>query len=142
MSADLAFIHAHKEALLARAQDARAVSYAPYRHVCTVCAERAAIAKQQTEMAARTKRILAVAVASDYGGPCTPCGICRQVLREFCALHVPVLMPSSIWEPHSPRDVAPRTVDDLAEEDMLVTTLEHLLPYSFGPEALSTTGAK
>jgi cytidine deaminase len=48
----------------------------------TNCAERtaifSAIAKHGPEL-----EILAVAVATDHEGPCSPCGACRQVIYEF-----------------------------------------------------------
>jgi cytidine deaminase len=48
----------------------------------TNCAERtaifSAIAKHGPEL-----EILAVAVAADHKGPCSPCGACRQVIYEF-----------------------------------------------------------
>lgn len=48
----------------------------------TICAERnaifAAVAAEGSGM-----RIKAVAVATEKGGPCAPCGACRQVIFEF-----------------------------------------------------------
>jgi len=48
----------------------------------TNCAERtaifAAIAKDGPEL-----EISAVAVVNDHGVPCSPCGACRQRMREF-----------------------------------------------------------
>lgn len=46
----------------------------------TICAERAAIAKA---MSAGERSIQAVAVCTENG--VTPCGACRQVIREFAA---------------------------------------------------------
>ncbi|HIE12802.1 MAG TPA: cytidine deaminase [Desulfotomaculum sp.] len=46
----------------------------------TICAERVAVAKAVTE---GFRHIVAVAVAWDGEGFCTPCGACRQVLYEF-----------------------------------------------------------
>ena len=46
----------------------------------TLCAERVAVSKAISEGA---RRIVAAAVATEHGG--TPCGSCRQVLREFGA---------------------------------------------------------
>ena len=38
------------------------------------------------------KVFTAVAVATDISPPASPCGSCRQSLREFCGLEVPVFM--------------------------------------------------
>lgn len=46
----------------------------------TVCAERTAIFKAVSE---GDREIVAVAVIADTPNVCTPCGICRQVIREF-----------------------------------------------------------
>ncbi len=46
----------------------------------SLCAERLAVAKA-VEAGARELTAIAVATASDP--PATPCGVCRQVLREF-----------------------------------------------------------
>ena len=84
-----------------------------------ICAERNAIfhAVQCGE-----RRIVAIAIV---GGPnyeihdyCAPCGICRQVMREFCV-------------PEDMRVIFAKSVDDYME-----MTLGALLPQSFGPEAL------
>ena len=55
-------------------------SYSP-----TICAERTAFAKAVSE----GKRVFtAIAVCGGKGGVitglCTPCGVCRQVMAEFC----------------------------------------------------------
>lgn len=55
----------------------------------TICAERTAIAKAVSDGA---RRILAVAVSSDSEGPTQPCGICRQVLSEFCSADMPLYL--------------------------------------------------
>ncbi|MEW6572497.1 MAG: cytidine deaminase [Bacillota bacterium] len=46
----------------------------------TICAERVAVAKAVTE---GRRDIVAIAVAWEGQGFCTPCGACRQVLYEF-----------------------------------------------------------
>jgi cytidine deaminase len=48
----------------------------------SVCAERNAIA---TAVAAGARVLEAVAVCTDASPPSSPCGACRQVLREFAA---------------------------------------------------------
>ncbi|HSJ72198.1 MAG TPA: cytidine deaminase [Acidimicrobiia bacterium] len=78
----------------------------------TVCAETNAIT---TAVAAGAERITTVAVACLDGDLCTPCGACRQVMREFGVERVIM-----------------RGRDGTAFE----MTLDELLPASFGPEAL------
>ncbi len=62
----------------------------------TVCAERTAIFKAVSE-GERQFRAIAV-VGGPEGKPanelCAPCGVCRQVLREFCSEDFPVLLGS------------------------------------------------
>ncbi|KAI0528508.1 cytidine deaminase [Xylaria digitata] len=81
------------------------------------CAERVALGKAVTE---GHRRIRAVAVATDVSPPATPCGMCRQFIREFCDLSAPVLMFDK-------------------DGNFIVMRLEELLPVSFGPEFLSPT---
>ena len=79
------------------------------------CAEASAIAAMV--MAGR-RTIIAIAVAGGDGAMlCTPCGGCRQRLREFAAPDTPVLVSG-------PGGLQRRF------------TLEELLPESFGPENL------
>ena len=60
----------------------------------TVCAERTAILKAVSE---GERDFAAIAIA---GGPeggallpvCAPCGVCRQVLAEFCPPEMPVIL--------------------------------------------------
>ena len=51
----------------------------------TCCAERAAISKAVSEGA---RDFAAIAIVGgkngDFSKPCPPCGICRQVMAEFC----------------------------------------------------------
>jgi cytidine deaminase len=62
----------------------------------------------------------------DVAQPVAPCGICRQIIREFCALKMPILLVPAGYESANGND-AP---------DLLETSLEELLPHSFGPEDL------
>ncbi|HZK32925.1 MAG TPA: cytidine deaminase [Tissierellaceae bacterium] len=82
-------------------------SYSP-----TICAERTAIFKAVSE---GHKDIKAIAVVGD-GDMTFPCGVCRQVLREF-GPKAKVIIANS--------------VDEYEEY-----SLEDLLPHSFGPEDL------
>ena len=84
-----------------------------------ICAENNAISHA---VACGERRILAIAIVGganysihDY---CAPCGICRQVMREFS-------------DPSEMKVFIARSQTDYKE-----MTLEELLPESFGPEAL------
>ena len=85
----------------------------------TVCAERNAICAAVCA-GERSLRAIAICggkdgVPSDY---CPPCGICRQVMREFA-------------NPTTFEVVLARSATDFK-----MFTLEHLLPESFGPASL------
>lgn len=81
----------------------------------SVCAEAGAISAL---IAAGGTRITGVAVLGGRLRPATPCGGCRQKLREFAADEVPVACASE-------------------DGTLLETTMRALLPLSFGPEDLS-----
>lgn len=131
--------------LIEMALQARELAYAPYSEYCvgaallcddgeivtgcnvenasygaTNCAERTAVFKA-VSMGKRAFSAIAIAggkkgaQALDYA---YPCGVCRQVLREFC-------------DPKRMTVIVCRSVDDYIE-----MTLEELLPCSFGPENL------
>ncbi|KAG8683493.1 hypothetical protein FRC09_016047, partial [Ceratobasidium sp. 395] len=87
----------------------------------TICAERTALVKAVSE---GDKKFLAIAVTTDVKSPISPCGICRQFIREFCPLSTPILMVSANYTPET------------ASETVLSVTLGEILPYSFGPEDL------
>ena len=120
--------------LIERAMEMKKAAYAPYSHFqvgaavlaesgkvygganvenasygATVCAERSAIF---AAVNAGERKLEAIAVTE------TPCGVCRQVMREFC-------------NPKAFKVVVAKTADDYR-----VFTLDELLPESFGPEHL------
>jgi cytidine deaminase len=126
--------------LLAAATAARSRAYAPYSgfavgaallddegriHAgCNVenaaypqgqCAEASAIGQM---VLGGGRRLRAVLVMADAPDPVTPCGGCRQRLREFGAADTPVIVAG-------PQGVRQRF------------TLGELLPASFGPEHLA-----
>ncbi len=78
------------------------------------CAETAAIAAM---IRAGGKRIVRIAVAGKGAELCTPCGGCRQRIREFAAPDTDILI-----------------CDDRGLRQSF--TLSALLPQSFGPENL------
>jgi cytidine deaminase len=89
----------------------------------TVCAERTAVF---SAVASGERRFVAIAVATADGG--SPCGACRQVLREF-------LPP--------PTDAAfPILIVDAKGGIVGRRTLAELLPESFGPERLGAARRK
>ncbi|MFV1971686.1 MAG: cytidine deaminase [Acidimicrobiia bacterium] len=124
--------------LLERAEDVAGRAHVPYSHFrvgavvvlpdgstyagcnvenaaygASVCAEVNAIT---TAIADGATEIDTVAVVCLDGAPCTPCGNCRQVMREFGVKRIVL------------RD---------AEGSPVELSLGDLLPMSFGPEALS-----
>lgn len=127
-----------KQQLETLAKEAAAHSYSPYSHFAvgaairtadgriftganienasfglTNCAERTAIFKAVFDGASE---ITHVVVYTPTDTPTTPCGACRQVIREF--------------------GKRAQCVSICDSEQRLETTLEDLLPYSFGPEYL------
>jgi cytidine deaminase len=81
----------------------------------TICAERAAVA---AAVAAGERGFVALAVVCDGEGPCSPCGICRQVLYEF-APDLPILGAGA---------------DGVVARYVLG---RDLLPHGFGPDRLA-----
>ncbi|KZT59084.1 cytidine deaminase [Calocera cornea HHB12733] len=136
-----------KDRLIAAAIEAKDGSYSPYSkfrvgaalltptgaiikganienasYGAAICAERTALVKATSE---GIRQFVALAVTSDVPSPISPCGICRQFIREFCALELPVfLVPANYG-----------TYGD-GKGEITETTLDELLPYSFGPEDL------
>ncbi len=84
----------------------------------TNCAERTAIFKAVSEGKRDFKAIAIVGGSRDLQGTfpdmAYPCGICRQVMREFCGPQFRILVGKST-------------------EEYAEYTLEELLPESFGP---------
>lgn len=53
------------------------------------CAERVALGTAITSM---VRKFRAIGVATDVESPTSPCGMCRQFIREFCGMSLPVFM--------------------------------------------------
>ncbi|KZV60420.1 cytidine deaminase [Peniophora sp. CONT] len=92
----------------------------------TVCAERTALVKAISE---GTKDFVALVVTSDVDDIISPCGICRQFIRELCAFDMPILLVPSGYDPDS--------VDDRVIE----TTIDALLPLGYGPAHVDSSRA-
>jgi cytidine deaminase len=90
----------------------------------TNCAERTAFFKAVSEGEREFEAIAVVGAPEDApksseGGRCAPCGVCRQVMAEFCdvkSFRVLLGLPDGEWESY---------------------TLEELLPLHFGPKDLA-----
>ena len=133
-----------RKTLIRAAIDALPTAYTPYSHfhvaaalLCkdgtvytginienaaytpTVCAERSAFFRAVNE---GKREFAAIVVCGGKDGKvtdyCAPCGVCRQVMREFC-------------DPKTFRVILARSETDYRE-----FTLEELLPESFGPADL------
>ena len=129
--------------LAERAKQAMARAYCPYSHfavgaalLCadgtvyegcnienaaysaTVCAERTAFFGAVSQ---GKRDFSAIAICGGRDGVirdfCPPCGVCRQVMREFCRDNFEIWMPGPC-------------------NSLKKTTLGQLLPQSFGPEQL------
>ena len=129
--------------LLLKAIEARELAYAPYSNHkvgaalvgksgklylgCNVesaaysptnCAERTAIFKAVSE---GEREFTAIAIVGGLGEKlsevCAPCGVCRQVMAEFCDGDMRIIMGTP--------------------DKLVVSTLSELLPYSFGKADLA-----
>ncbi len=129
--------------LLLKALEAREFAYAPYSnhkvgaalvgksgkiytgcnvenaaYTPTNCAERTAIFKAVSE---GEQEFVAIAIVGGLGDNlsdvCAPCGVCRQVLAEFCDGDLKIVMGTP--------------------NKIVTSTLSDLLPYSFGKADLS-----
>ena len=89
----------------------------------TICAERCAIFKAVSE-GEHSLKAIAIAGGNEketdmLSGYAFPCGVCRQVMREFA------------------KDAAFKVIVARNITDFQIFSLEELLPNSFGPENLS-----
>jgi len=135
------------EKLIRAAMEARSQAYVPYSNYrvgaalltqdgeivkgcnienasygATNCAERTAFFKAVSEGKKKFEAIAIVGGAeqtNETAGFAYPCGVCRQVMREFC-------------DPDSFRVIVAKSETDYEEY-----TLAKLLPKSFGPEHLN-----
>ena len=132
-----------KKQLIETAVKAREMAYAPYSHYkvgaallaksgkiytgCNVenasftptnCAERTAFFKAVSE-GDREFEMIAIVAGKDgeeLSKNCTPCGVCRQVMTEFCDKDFKIILGTP--------------------DDFKVLTLEEIMPYSFSATEL------
>ena len=130
------------KSLMIEAQRAREKSYSPYSHFkvgaalltksgkvytgcnienagysATNCAERTAIFKAVSEGEREFEAIAVIGGKEGETSPfCAPCGVCRQVISEFCPKDFKIILGN--------------------EEKHSVYTLDSLLPFAFTNEDL------
>ncbi|CAL9732765.1 cytidine deaminase [Monosporozyma unispora] len=84
----------------------------------TICAERVAMCNALINSKEKGTHVDQVAIIGPSSDCITPCGICRQFLREFVPLKTPIVLFNQ------------------GGTKSKVTSLETLLPDSFGPDHL------
>ena len=122
--------------LMIKADEARTMAYAPYSHFtvgaallasdgrvftgCNIenaaysptnCAERTAFFKAVSEGVREFEAIAVIGgPAGEASGFCAPCGVCRQVMSEFCHENFRVLLgtPDAV-QTHTLRDLLPHS---------------------------------
>ena len=129
------------EKLVELAIDARKRSYSPYSHFAVgaalltksgktyiganienssyplcMCAERNAIYGAYLDDV-KKEEIVALAIAADTDGPCSPCGACRQVISELLPKNAKILMAN-------------------LKNEIKETTTAELLPFAFSEDDL------
>lgn len=131
--------------LLEEAKKARLMAYAPYSkfkvgaalltksgkvyHGCNIenaaytptnCAERTAFFKAVSEGETEFEKIAVVGAMEgrEADDICSPCGVCRQVMMEFC----------------NPKTF--KIILAKGKGNILVSSLDEILPYGFGPKDL------
>ena len=127
----------NRQALISQALEAREMAYAPYSqylvgaallgksgriytgcnvenavYSVTICAERTAVFKAVSD---GEQEFVAIAVATENGG--SPCGSCRQVLREF-GKDITVLIADAVG------NVRETTVGELLPDSFSISDLD------------------
>lgn len=130
-----------KEELVAKAKEARSLSYSPYSHFAVgaavltkdgkvfvganvenssyplcMCAERNALYNAYMH-GYKKEDLVSLALSADTDGPCSPCGACRQVISELFPAEAPIYMSN-------------------LKGALQETNALELLPFAFSPEDL------
>ncbi|KAI9885540.1 MAG: hypothetical protein M1823_002679 [Watsoniomyces obsoletus] len=92
-----------------------------------ICAERTAYARAVAD--GHTK-FRALAVSTDISPPASPCGMCRQFIREFGSPNFPVFMIDQDQNYHV------MTLEQVGLGSSPLRKFVDLLPFSFGPDVL------
>lgn len=128
--------------LILKALEARELAYAPYSNYrvgaalltkggkvytgCNIensaytptnCAERTAVFKAVSEGEREFEAIAILGGKDTLNDLCAPCGVCRQVLSEFCSGELRIILGTP--------------------DSIKVCTLAELLPFSFGKDNLA-----
>ncbi|MDX1607745.1 MAG: cytidine deaminase [Candidatus Spechtbacterales bacterium] len=91
----------------------------------TICAERSAIVKANSEGIRRFKAIAVITRGEDFDSqkPGAPCGACRQVINEFAQLstigNIEIILSNT------------------QKNEIAITSINELLPMAFGPKDLN-----
>ena len=64
----------------------------------SICAERNAIATAVATEGGSIMEVVAIAIANNRQIPCSPCGACRQVIRELGQQAIVIFQDSSGWQ--------------------------------------------
>lgn len=127
--------------LVSKAIEARKLSYSPYSHFAVgaavlckdgsvylganvenssyplcMCAERNALYHAMME-GKKKEDLVALALAADTDGPCSPCGACRQVISELLPKEAKIYMGN-------------------LKGNIQETTISELLPFAFSEDDL------
>lgn len=130
-----------KEELIAKAKEARELSYSPYSkfkvgaavltkdgrvflganienssYPLCMCAERNALYNAMLH-GCKKEDFAALALTADTDGPCSPCGACRQVISELFPKDAPIYMSN-------------------LKGDVQETNANELLPFAFSEDDL------
>ena len=130
-----------KEQLIAKAKEARELSYSPYSHFAVgaavemkdgqvflganiensayslcMCAERNALYNAYMH-GYKKEDFKAMALCADTDDPCSPCGACRQVISEIFPADAPIYMTN-------------------LKGEVQKTNAKELLPFAFSADAL------
>ncbi|KAK5091852.1 hypothetical protein LTR70_001163 [Exophiala xenobiotica] len=108
------------------------------------CAERCAIAPLVASIERpELPRVRGLAVSTDIWPPASPCGMCRQMIREFCDADMPIYMygrRKEVGQEYSQNITEMEELQICGEP--VIMTIGELLPMSFGPNDMDKREVK